>query len=195
MHPRLTTPVQTAVLDANVLYPAHLRDVLLWLAVGGFYRPQWSDRIHDEWTRNLLANRPDLSAEQLAYTRGEMERAFPSANVMVGAADEEEIVLPDPDDRHVAAAAIAAGADVVVTFNVDDFPSEVLGPYGLEAVHPDAFVTSLLEADPEGVVAVLQEHRAGLRRPPLTAREYLGHLERAGLTASVSALRDRGDVL
>ena len=187
--------MRIAVLDANVLYPAHLRDVLLWLAVGGLYRPQWSDRIHDEWTRNLLADRPDLTAGQLAYTRGEMERAFPDADVVVGAASEGGIVLPDPDDRHVVAAAIVAGADVVVTFNVSDFPAEALGPYGLEAVHPDAFVTSLLETDPEGVVAVLREHRAGLRRPPLTAREYLGRLERAGLTALVSTLRDRGDVL
>ena len=187
--------MRLAVLDANVLYPAHLRDVLLWLAIGGFYRPRWSVRIHDEWTRNLLANRPDLTAEQLAYTRSEMERAFPDANVPADAEQEATIDLPDPDDRHVVATAVAAGADRIVTANLSDFPADALRPLGIEAVHPDAFVMSLMEADPKAVTAVLRKHRSGLRRPPLTAAEYLGHLERAGLGGVVSALRGRDDVL
>lgn len=187
--------MRLAVLDANVLYPAHLRDVLLWLAVGGFYRPRWSARIHDEWTRNLLANRPDLTAEQLAYTRSEMERAFPDADVPADAEREATIILPDPDDRHVVATAVAAGAERIVTANLADFPADPLQAYGIEALHPDAFVMSLMEGDPKGVTAVLREHRSGLRRPPLTAAEYLSHLERAGLGAAVSALRDRDDEL
>ena len=184
-------PVRLAVLDANVLYPAHLRDVLLWLAVGGLYRPRWSDRIHDEWTRNLLAKRPDLTAAQLAYTRAEMKRAFPDADVAADLDREAAIALPDPDDRHVLATAIVSGASWIVTANLKDFPADALGPYGVEALHPDAFATGLLEADLEGALAVLREHRTGLRRPPLTPTEYVGHLERSGLLATGAVLKRR----
>ena len=184
--------MRLAVLDANVLYPAHLRDVLLRLAAGGFYRPRWSARIHEEWTRNLLANRPDLTAEQLARTRELMERAFPDADVEGYERHEGGLAMPDPDDRHVLAAAVEAEAGEVVTWNLGDFPEVALRPLGIEAVSPDSFVGSMLEDDPDRVVAALRALRAGLHRPPITASEYLGHLERAGLTGVVAALQGMG---
>ena len=187
--------MRLAVLDANVLYPALLRDVLLRLAAGGFYRPRWSARIHEEWTRNLLADRPDLRVAQLVRTRALMERAFPDAEVRGFETLESGLELPDPDDRHILAAAVECGAGEVVTANLRDFPEIALRPLGIEAVGPDAFVGSMVEADPGRVVEVLRQHRAGLRHPPLTAMEYLSHLERAGLGAVVSTLRDRDDVL
>ena len=184
-----------AVLDANVLYPAHLRDVLLWLGIGGFYRPRWSARIHDEWTRNLLANRPALTPAQLAYTRGEMDRAFPDACVEADPLVEARLVLPDPDDGHVVATAVATNARMIVTANLADFPVEVLRAFDVEAVHPDAFVAACMEEDLEGVVATLREHRMRLRCPALSATAYAEHMERAGLSATAALLRSRMDDL
>ena len=187
--------MRLSVLDGGVLYPAHLRDVLLRLAAGGFYRPRWSARIHEEWTRNLLADRPDITAEQLARTRALMERAYPDAAVTGSETHEAGLTLPDPDDRHALAAAVEGGAGEIVTWNVRDFPEEALRPLGIEAVSPDAFVGSMMETDPGRVAEVLRRHRVGLLHPPLTAAEYLSHLERAGLTALAAALRERGDAV
>ena len=183
--------MRLAVLDANVLYPAHLRDVLLRLAAGGFFRPRWSARIHDEWTRNLLANRPDLTAEQLARTRELMEQAFPDAGVVGHEAHEASLALPDPDDRHVVAAAVEAEAGEIVTANLRDFPEAALRPLGIEAVSPDGFVASMLEDELAAVIAVMRRHREGLRRPPLTPEAYVDLLRAAGLSSAAEVLRGR----
>ena len=187
--------MRLAVLDANVLYGAFSRDVLLRLAAAGLYRPRWTARIEGEWVAALLAARPELAPERLAQTCAAMTRAFPDAAVTGFEAHELGLSLPDPDDRHVLAAAVEGGAGEVVTWNLRDFPEEALRPLGIEAVSPDAFVGSMVEADPGRVAGVLRHHRAGLLRPPLTAAEYLSHLERAGLTTLVSALRDSSEVV
>ena len=97
--------------------------------------------------------------------------------------------MPDPDDRHIVAAALKAEASIIVTFNVQDFPAETLARHGLEAVHPDVFMRALYEAEAERVVKVARQHRAALRRPLLTVDEYLLTLERAGLEQTIVALR------
>jgi PIN domain len=89
--------------------------------------------------------------------------------------------LPDPNDRHVLAAAIRGRADVIVTMNLKDFPAEVLAPFGLEAQHPDEFALHLFDLAPGRVVAAAQMHRQSLRKPPKTVEEYLDTLERQGL--------------
>ena len=187
--------MRLAVLDANVLYGAFSRDVLLRLAAAGLYRPRWTARIEAEWVAALLAARPDLAPERLARTCAAMARAFPDAEVTGVEEIEADLVLPDPDDRHVLAAAVESEASEIVTWNLRDFPKAALRPLGIEAVSPDTFVGSMAEADPGRVAEVLRQHRAGLRQPPLTAVKYLRHLERAGLGTIVSALRDRGDAL
>lgn len=178
-----------AVLDANVLYSAFGRDVLLRLAAAGLYRPLWTARIEAEWTGALLASRPDLTPAQLARTCAAMARAFPDAEVTGYEGLGADLRLPDPDDRHVLAAAVATEAGEVVTWNLSDFPKAVLRPLGVEAVSPDAFVSSMLEANPDRVAAALRAHRTELHSPPLTAAEYLGHMERAGLVTAANALR------
>ena len=183
--------MRTAVLDANVLYGAFGRDVLLRLAAAGLYRPRWTARIEAEWTGALLGARPDITPARLARTRAAMARAFPDAAVVGYESHEEGLRLPDPDDRHVVAAAVGGGAGEVVTWNLVDFPDAALRPLGVEAVSPDDFVGSMAEADPDRVAAVLRAHRADLRRPPLTAAEYLGHLERAGLGRAARSLAGR----
>lgn len=134
----------TAVLDACVLYPAPVRDILLSLAHQGLYHARWTATINDEWIRNLVQNRPDLNADQLRRTAERMAQAIPDSLIAGFGRFANTIELPDPDDRHVLAAALVGHADAIVTFNLKDFPATTLGPLGLEAQHPDDFVVNQL---------------------------------------------------
>lgn len=115
-------PVITALLDANVLYPAPLRDYLLYLASLGVYLPLWTAVIQDEWIKNLIEARPDLKRAALEATQRSMDRAFPGSNITGYEFLIEGLSLPDPNDRHVLAAAIKGEAQVIVTANLKDFP-------------------------------------------------------------------------
>lgn len=128
----------TAIYDANVLYPAPLRDFLMNLALTGIYRARWSAGIHDEWKRNLLLNRPDLTPEHVDRTSSLMDAAVPDALVTDYDSLVEGLDLPDEDDRHVLAAAIKCNASVIVTFNLKDFPKAVLGVFDIEPLHPSS---------------------------------------------------------
>ena len=179
----------TALLDANVLYPAGLRDLLLRLADRYLYAPLWSADIHAEWMSSLLADRTDIDAGVLDRTRAVMDGHFPDAIVTGYEILAAELDLPDPDDRHVLAAAIHGGADVIVTGNLRDFPASRLAPHALAAQHPDAFIADLFETDPEAVLAAVRGHRAALRNPPRSVSDYLAALERLGLSRTASLLR------
>lgn len=177
-----------AVLDANVLYPQFLRDVLLRLAAAELFVPRWTDRIQDEWTRNLLRDRPDLTPERLANTHRHMARAFPEAQVAGYAHLEARFGGVHPKDRHGAAAALASGATHIVTWNRRDFPAEALAPHGIEAADPDAFVSALLDWAGDVAVTVLERHRAGLLKPPHTWPTYKSALRAAGLVTAAERL-------
>lgn len=112
--------------DANVLYPAQLRDLLIRLAVGGLVRAHWTDAIHEEWIRNVLADYSDITREELRRTRRLIEQALPAGRIEGYEHRISSLSLPDPDDRHILAAAIEIGADAIVTFNLDDFPASRL---------------------------------------------------------------------
>jgi hypothetical protein len=184
-----------AVLDGCVLYPAPLRDLLMHLAVSGAYRPRWTDRIHDEWTRHVLRNRPDLSADQLRRTR-ELMNLHAGGSLVVGYEPLiDRIPLPDADDRHVLAAAIQSGATEIVTFNRRDFPAETLRPLAITAVHPDAFVLRLFDRDRDVVIESVRRQRALLKRPPQSVEELLQTFERQSLLRSVEVLRQCIDQL
>ena len=165
----IQVPKLTALLDACVLYPAPIRDLLLYLADAGLYMPKWTDMIHEEWTRNLLINRPDITADQLLRTTRQMDRTFPDATVHHYEALINSINLPDPDDRHILAAAIRGQAHVIVTANLKDFPNDYLSQFDIEAQHPDKFITYLLELNPEEVLQAFQAQVANLKNPPKTA--------------------------
>lgn len=180
----------TAVYDANVLYPAPLRDLLMHLALTGIYRARWTAQIHDEWKRNLLINRSDLTQEQLDRTSAVMDRAIPDALVTGYEPLCAGLKLPDPDDRHVLAAAIRCNASVIVTFNLKDFPPEILRPFEVEPVHPDDFIADLFDLDKVSVLEAAQAQRASLKNPPHTAREFLDRLLKQGLTQSVKLLSE-----
>lgn len=178
----------TAVYDACVLYPAPLRDFLMWLGLSGRFRARWSAEIHDEWKRNVLKNRPDLTAEQLDRTSDLMDRAIPDALVTGHEILVAGLTLPDPDDRHVLAVAIRCHASVIVTFNEKDFPAEVLQLFGLEAQHPDVFVENLFDLDQAAVVAAAQRQRQQLKNPAMDVDRYLDVLLKQGLTQTVKGL-------
>src|SRR5262245_25231347 len=110
--------------DACVLYPAPLRDLLLRLAMTGIVRVRWSEQNLDECFRNILANRPDLKPEALARTRELMNQAVPDCLVSGHESLVDSLNLPDPDDRHVLAAAIRCGAQAIITLNLSDFSAE-----------------------------------------------------------------------
>lgn len=182
-----STPV--AVLDANVLYPAQLRDLLLRLAMDELFRPHWSREIHDEWMRNLVANREDIGWENVEYTRSQMEDAFPGASVEGYKHRISGLSLPDPDDRHVLAAAIEIEANYIVTNNLCDFPARVLASEGICACSPDDFIMVLYRRRPVDVVTVVKTLRASLSNPPRTPDELVDDFQDGGLQRVATEMR------
>jgi hypothetical protein len=145
--------------------------------------------------RNVLKGNPLLSANGLARTRSLMNEAVRDC-LVTGYEDLiESLSLPDPNDRHVLAAAIRADAEVVVTFNLKDFPPSALSSYGIEAQHPDDFLLGLFDAAPGPFCAAVKRQREGLRNPPKSAEELLGTLESHGLVQTVSRLRQFTELL
>ena len=187
--------VAIAVYNANILYPAPLRDLFIRLAQAGGVQAKWTETIHDEWIRNVLKNNPQLTKERLERTRILMNESV--RDCLVSGYEDliDSLVLPDPDDRHVLAAAIRAEATIIVTYNLKDFPKAILAPFQMEAVHPDDFLLSLLDEVPGLVCSVVINQREGLRNPPKTAKELLATLESQGLTQSVTRLRPFVDLL
>ena len=188
------TPV-IAVCDACVLYPATLRSFLVYLALEGVFLPRWTDQIHDEWMRNVLANRPDIRPAQLRRTRDLMALHLPDASVVGHEPLIPTLGLPDPDDRHVLAAAITAGATVIVTANVTDFPPSALAPFGIVARRPDAFVVSLFGVTPDATCRAFANQRPDLRRPARSVDELLANFERCGLVSTAALLRPCASIL
>lgn len=182
-------PTFTAVYDASVLYPAPLRDLLMHLALTQLFRARWSADIHAEWMEAVLRDRPDLARAQLERTRELMDSNVLDCVVTGHQSLIAGLDLPDPDDRHVLAAAIRASASVIVTHNLKDFPQQRLGPYGIEAQHPDEFVVHLLDLSPGLVCAAVRRQRSNLRRPPFSVDEFLATLERQRLPETVARLR------
>ena len=185
----------TTVCDACVLYPAPLRDLLMHLALTDLFRAKWTDAIHEEWMRSVLRDRSDLKWEQLQRTRDLMNAYVRDCLVT----NYEELIpgltLPDPDDRHVLAAAVRAGADVIVTYNLSDFPAETLTIYGIEAQHPDDFIRHLLDLAPNVVCAAAKRQRQNLKNPPKTVEEFFDALERQGLAQTVAGLKQFAELI
>ena len=176
--------------DACVLYPAALRDLLIGLARTGILRAKWIDQILDECFRSILENRPDLSMAQLQRTRDLMNLAVPDCLVVGYEKLIPTLSLPDPDDRHVLAAAIKAKAECIVTRNKKDFPRAALKRHGVVALDPDQFVSDLLRVHPTRVCQVLAEQLGALRKPPLTMEQLLVHLREQGIPKSAEQFRE-----
>ena len=179
-----------AVYDACVLYPSTLRDLLIRIAQAGLVQAKWTEEILDEVFRNLQENRPDLDVERLKRTRELMMSSIRDVLVVGYEPLVDVVTLPDPDDRHVLAAAIRARAQLIVTANLPDFPAASLRPWDVEAVSPDDFVRAQIDLGRDLVYAAVTRIADSWRNPAGTVADVLTRLERDGLVESVAALRE-----
>ena len=178
------------IYDACVLYPAPLRDLLMHLAVTDMFRARWTAAIHAEWMRTAHRLRPDIPADNFERVRQLMDENVRDCLVTGYEGLIPAITLPDPDDRHVVAAAIRCGAQVIVTFNERDFPIDTLAAFGIEAQHPDTFVSHLFDLDRVATLNAVKRHRASLRNPPFTAEQYIEKIRDQGLPIVASILQE-----
>jgi predicted nucleic acid-binding protein len=180
-----------AVFDACILYPFHLRNIVVQVAVDLLVEARWSDQIHDEWIRNLAADAPAIPLDRLQATCRLMNDALPGATV----AGYEHLIstvnLPDPDDRHVVAAAIASGASVIITWNLRDFPASALKKFGLRRQTPDAFLAELYDHAPDLTVGSLANARRNLNKSRVSVSEFIDILGKQKLTQLVTRLKGR----
>ena len=184
-----------ALLDANVLYPAPLRDLLMQVAVSDVFRAKWTAEIHREWIDALLRNEPHRERAALERTRDLMNRAAPDCLVRGYESLIPGLALPDLDDRHVLAAAIKGRCDVIVTQNLADFPEKVLREHGVRAEHPDRFLCEHLRLAPEQFCSAVGKVRARLRSPAYSVRAYLDILVRQGLVELCGKIEQHSEYL
>jgi len=179
-----------ALLDANVLWSAPLRDTILRAARRDLFRPAWTEAILAEVAGSLKRRRPDLDPERIDRTVGIIHTKFPAALV-----EGYEALIPimqnDQGDRHVLAAAVRAGAQVIVTSNVRDFPAAACSPYDIDIQPPDEFLCHLWHLRPPAMAQILREQAADLHKPPQTPRQVLDTLERSVPTFVATALQSQ----
>lgn len=177
-----------AVLDACVLFPTILRTILLGVAEAGLYTPLWSSRILEEWARASVKLGP--GADTVA--RGDIALlgvAFPRACVAHSPAIEARLYLPDADDVHVLATAIAGGADAIITFNAADFPRHLLAGEGIARRDPDGFLWEIWSHHPAKVEAVVRQTHAMAERLSGTDIALKAFMRRAQLPRLGKALQ------
>ena len=168
------------VLDANVLFPVRVRDILLSFADEGLFRARLTDEIVDEWTRNLIKLKPHLE-DSIRRQVELLHTHFPECFVQGYRPLIEGLALPDQDDRHVLAAAIRCSAQVIVTENRRDFPADVLDEHGIEVLGADDVLVNAYDLFPAQARHALKTIRSRYRKPSMTATEFLIDLVRSGL--------------
>ena len=176
------------MLDANVLFPFRKRDILLRFHHAGLFRARWTERILDEWTRNLLDQKPHLE-RSVRSQRHAMREHFQEALVT----EYEQLIgtleLPDANDRHVLAAAIRCSAQHIVTDNLADFPAAVLGRFDIEAVDADEFLSRTFDLYPSEALDVLRTLREAYTNPPFAPLEFVRDLTAKGLPRLAARIR------
>ncbi|WP_235299722.1 PIN domain-containing protein [Portibacter marinus] len=170
-----------ATLDANVLYPAPLRDFLLNIAATELFQPKWNLIIQQEWKYNLLKNRPDLKEAQLNRTIKLMESAFPEASTKIQLETIDKIEIPDENDKHVISSAIESNSNYIVTWNIKDFPKNILQQFSIEAIKPDKFIEALVKIDREKVATAFTNQLSSLKHPKLSKDQLVQILKKNGL--------------
>ncbi|MFN0278799.1 MAG: PIN domain-containing protein [Pyrinomonadaceae bacterium] len=178
------------VLDSCVLFPAPLRDFLMHLTLLDVFQARWTQEIHKEWLKSVLKRRPDLSEKQLQRTRELMNLHVRDCLVENYRGLINKLTLPDPNDRHVLAAAIKCKAEAIVTFNLRDFPINVLAEHGLIAVTPDDLIGKRFEEFSEKIKLAFDRQLASLKKPPKTRDELMEILNQQGLKKTVKELSE-----
>lgn len=166
-----------AVFDACTLYPFHLRNVIVQSAVDRLVEARWTDAIHDEWIRHLTANSPAIPIGRLQVTRRLMNDALPMAMVNDYEEHIPKLTLPDPNDRHVVAAAITTKASLILTWNLRHFPENELKKFGLRKMTPDTFLCSLFDKVPDLALGSLANARRNLSKTRASASDFIRILE------------------
>ncbi|MFG6577577.1 PIN domain-containing protein [Sulfitobacter sp. 1A15333] len=183
-----------AVLDACVLYPYRMRDVLLEFATQGIFRARFTEEIMDEWSRNVIKDMPD-TVESVKAQLGIIGKVFEECFVTGYKPLIAGLELPDPDDRHVLAAGIKSSTQVIVTKNHKDFPEDVLEEFDIITVDPDEFLADAFELFPMEATGALRTLRARLTRPPMDVSEFLLDLTRAGVPRLAAKAREHIEFL
>ncbi len=178
----------SVIYDACVLYPAPLRDLLMRLATSDLFQAHWTEDIHQEWITALLRTQK-YPREQLEQVKNLMNAHVRDALVIDYQALIPALNLPDPNDRHVLAAAIRCKADAIITFNLKDFPASSLAPYEIEAIHPDEFICYQLDLQPQLVCKAIKQQREALKKPPQTAEQLLLTLQKQQLPQTCARLK------
>jgi predicted nucleic acid-binding protein len=176
----------TAVLDTNVIYPVIIRDLLFWFAHHDLYTPKWSKNIFDELKTVMI--RKGVSEEEAQKRADKANLAFPDALVVNYEGLVDKLELPDPDDRHVLAAAIKTNAAVIVTNNIQDFPEEYLDSFSLKAKTADDFLTDIIDLNHKKAVAAFKEMVLYKKNPPLDEYQVLALLRNSGLKDAANYL-------
>lgn len=181
----------TALLDACVLYPTTVSDALMSLSVAGLYAAKWTVAIEHEFIAGLEQKRPELVGK-LGRRRDLMRAAIPDWEVAPAAFEAliPCLALPDANDVHVLAAAIAGHADCIVTANLKDFPDEVVEVHGIEVIHPDDFIVMQLDIDSVVGLSALKSMRARMKAPPRSPEEFAQLLERSQLFSTAQRVRE-----
>lgn len=183
------------LLDACVLYPTVMREILTGAAETGAFTPLWSARILEEWARAVAAKLPD-QAEVARAEIALLRARWPAAEIAADPALEARLSLPDSDDRHVLAAAITGGAGVLLTLNRADFPTRTLAAHGILRRDPDGFLRDLWQENPAPIERVVERVRARAetlsgRQQPMRSLLKRARLPRLGKALAAQGSRQR----
>jgi len=176
-------------LDACVLVPISLTNVIRTAAEHDLVQPYWPSTVVEEAVLAIAEMRPGLGEDRIRRRFTAMNSAFPGASVTAGTSTLDDYYFPDPDDKHVAAAAMAAGAQTVVTANTKDFPKPLIHRLGLSVMTPDDLLLALLEDDTEAMTSVVVEITEALNNPARTKDDILVSLRLAGAPRFATKVR------
>lgn len=182
--------------DACVLYPAPIRDLLMELSLNELLQLKWSKRVLDEWIENLLKNRPDLTRDRLENTIALMKKAVPDCLIEDYESIEKDLNLPDANDDHVLAAAIASKANYIITANLKDFPQEYVSQFKIKVCHPDELFILIIKKNAMKFISVIKACQRKLKKPAKTMGEYLLNLDmNCNLSKTVTYLEKHKNLL
>lgn len=181
----------TAVLDACVLYQLAIADALMSIAVTGLFAAKWTTKIEEEWIGSLEKDRPELRG-RLRNRRDDMREAVPDWEISEAAwaSIAHSLNLPDPNDVHVLAAAIAGHADCIITRNHQDFPASIMSVHGIDILDPDQFIVNQWDLENVPVMAAFKGMRARRQKPAESVEDFARTLEKNGLPATAQKIRE-----